>query len=289
MRPGASLRDALPGTACAEHARMDELAVAILAATASADLGANARLVAAAIIEAAGRGAQVLVTPECMLVGYPSAARASLGDVAWPEVERLEQELLAEARARGLLLLLGTAGRHPGGVSNQVLAGGAVAPVRYHKRCLTPIDRDHFVPGQEAVILAWGGWRLGVGICYDLRFPDVWMAMAARGVDGWLVSAHMAGPDPNPGTKRHVVPALCTVRAAETATPLAFANTAASDRYCDSACYDARGMPVVELAHGLALARLAHRRCLDPWYQGLHDTALARWRAAARDAEPAAR
>jgi predicted amidohydrolase len=259
---------------------MDELRTTCWAFTAGADIRANATAISHGLGAASRVGAAVLLTPECGLCGYPSAARESLADCDWRLLADCERQLAEQARTLGILLVLGTAGLHGAGVTNQALACGAVAEQRYHKQCLTPTDLKHFVPGHQQVVVETRGWRLGLGICYDLRFPDVWMSLAQAGVDAFLVIAHMAGPDADPGTKRRLIPTLCATRASETASPLAFANTSAPDRYCDSGCWDARGNPLVTGHEGLIDAKLVHRSSLDPWYQGLHDTAIGRWRSA---------
>ncbi len=132
-----------------------------------------------------------------------------------------------------------------------------------------------FAPGASSAVIAYRGWRFGLGICFDLRFPDHWLELAAAGADAFLVVAHMAGADPDPGTKRTIVPELCAVRAAETATPLVVCNTSAQDRHCASLHCDARGMRVGEAQDGMLTATLTHRSRLDPWYQDLHGQAVA--------------
>jgi len=261
---------------------MENLSVATWSFAAGADPEANAQVMSDGLRAAATAGAQVVVMPECCLTGYPSAGRVHLGDLDWVLVARLEQELAALSASLGVVLVAGTCARSADGCTNQALACVAGTLLRYDKRCLTPIDQGHFRAGSSALLIAAGGWRLGLGICYDLRFPDVWMELAARGADAFLVVAHMAGPDPDPGTKQALIPALCATRAAETATPLVLANTAGADRYLDSGIWDARGARLGSQVTGLLLANLRHRSRWDPWYAQLHDTALRRWRDAGR-------
>jgi len=261
---------------------MENLSVATWSFAACADPQANAQMMSDGLRAAAAAGAQVVVMPECCLTGYPSAGRSDLRDLDWALVARLEQELAGVSDSLGVALVAGTCARSAEGCTNQALACVAGAQVRYDKRCLTPIDQGHFRAGAAAVLITAGGWRLGLGICYDLRFPDVWMELAARGADAFLVVAHMAGPDPDPGTKQALIPALCATRAAETATPLVLANTAGADRYLDSGIWDARGVRCGSQVTGLLVQSLRHRTRWDPWYAQLHATALRRWRDAAR-------
>jgi predicted amidohydrolase len=246
-----------------------DLAVAAWAFIAGADPAANAGAIAAGLDAAAAAGARVAVFPECGLCGYPGAARADLAGLDWCALAEHEDALLLQAARLGLVAVIGTVERGPAGVLNQALVGGAVVPARYAKRSLTPGDRAHFAPGGRPLVVEVDGWRLGLGICFDLRFAPRWAELAALGADAFLVPAHMAGADVDPGTKAEVVPALCRVRAAEHAAPLLFANTAAADRWCDSLAVDARGVVVAVGDRGLVLARLRHRHCLHPWYGAL--------------------
>lgn len=260
----------------------ESLLVACWSFTARDDLAWNAATIERGIAEAQAAGAKVMLTPECALVGYPSVARADLAGVDWDQVAETEAQLLRSAERAALLLVLGSAapdGR--GAVTNDAVAGGVATPIRYHKRCLTPTDRHHFVGGNRAATINAWGWRFGLGVCYDLRFDDPWRELAQAGSDALLVIAHMAGPDLDPGTKAEVIPAFCAVRAGAWATPMAFANTAAADRWLGSGIWDARGVRVaaateVNDSGHLLLGTLAPRETFHPWYSGIRTMHLAR-------------
>ena len=102
------------------------------------------------------------------------------------------------------------------------------------------------------------------------------MQQAKAGVDAFLSIAHMAGTDGDPGTKAEVIPNLYSARAAEWATPLLLANTAAPDRWVDSGHWDARGVRVATKAEGLLLTTLQPRSTLSPWYSDLRVESLRR-------------
>jgi omega-amidase len=255
----------------------ESLRVAAIAMTAGAEPRANAATIAAALGTARAAGAALLLTPECALTGYPTAARASLDDLDWDEVLELEADLGTRARALGVGLVLGTAGRLSGVATNDALACGAVdGVVRYRKQCLTPPDRRHFAAGSEAGLFTCAGWRLGLTICFDVRFGDVWHELAGADADGFVNIAHMAGPDVDPGTKAEVIPAFYATRAAEWATPLVVCNTSAPDRWIDSAHWDARGVRVTSAADGLMVTELRRRVQHASWYTRLRDQQRAR-------------
>ena len=247
--------------------------VAVLSLVAGADIAANAAQLKAGLIDASRAGAQVVVAPECALIGYPSAVREGLAGIDWCAVAEHEDALLLEAERLGVLFVFGSAGPISGGLGNIAVAGGVAAPVRYAKRFLTPTDTRCFTPGTTTVTVAAFGWRFGLGICFDLRFPAHWAALAEAGADAFLVPSHMAGPDPDPGTKAVVIPALCIARAAELATPVVFANTAAADRWTDAAIHDVRGIALAS-GTGVFSATLRHRNAWDPWYARIHQMAV---------------
>ncbi len=239
------------------------------------DVEANRDRVAEGIEAAVESGVALLLVPECALTGYPGAARDNLAELDWGDVAVAEQTLAMQAEDAGLALVLGTASPWEGGITNDALATGAVSPAaRYRKRSLTPLDREHFGPGREAVVAEGAGWRLGLAICYDLRFPRVFAELARAGADAFVISAHLAGSEPEPGTKSQIMPAHCASRAAEWATPLLLCNTAAPDRWIDSGLWDARGLAVDERGEGLLLVDLVPRDALDPWYATIRRDAL---------------
>lgn len=260
---------------------MDPLRVAVLAFAATAEVAANQQAIAAAIAQAAGR-ADLLLTPECALCGYPPVTGAlDAGSCALAEAE---EQLCALAARHRLGLVLGTAGPDgQGGAWNLAVVGGALTAQRLAKRALTPSDRAWFAPGpRRSLVVPVGSWRIALGICYEIRQARWWYEAAAAGADAAVVIAHQAGTDPDPGTKAAVLPALHATRAAELAMPVVLANTAAPDRWLDSAAWDARGVCAQQLGEGLLIVELAHRSRLAPWYEGLRRDALDGWHRAER-------
>ncbi len=252
---------------------MSPLRVGAWSFSATSDLAANDAVIRSGVRAAAAAGVDVLLTPECGLPGYPGAVRSDFTDVDGCALADREDALLRFAEQHGVALVLGSAaGDGHGGWTNDAVTLAA----RYRKRCLTPGDVAYFVPGTTATVITVAGWRCGLAICYDLRFADVWADLHRQEVDALLVIAHMAGPDPDPGTKAAVIPAFCAVRAAEAATPLVFCNTAAADRWLDSAVWDACGLRVASQAEGLLVSELAPRASIAPWYAALRTTYLSR-------------
>lgn len=70
---------------------------------------------------------------------------------------------------------------------------------RYDKRHLFDVDipdstgcyreSDHTLPGQNLTVVNLEGFQVGLSVCYDLRFPEHFRAMAELGLDLILVPA----------------------------------------------------------------------------------------------------
>src|SRR5690606_1014799 len=137
------------------------------------DMPGNARRILDALRDAERAGADLTVTPELSLCGYPP--EDLLLRPAF--VDAIGQELLALApEVRQGTLLVGFAERVDGRCHNAVavLRDGRVADV-YRKQNLpnyTVFDEErYFEPGDRPCVFEVAGIRVGVVICEDLWFP----------------------------------------------------------------------------------------------------------------------
>jgi NAD+ synthase (glutamine-hydrolysing) len=137
------------------------------------DLSGNAARILVAAAEARRGGAQLLITPELSLCGYPPEdllLRPAFLSSCADELSRLA------ARVEGVTVLVGFPELAPDGRYNAVavLRDGKVT-ARYRKRCLpnyTVFDEQrYFNPGGDPCIVDVDGIRVGVIIC-----EDVWCA-----------------------------------------------------------------------------------------------------------------
>ena len=182
----------------------DSLTVAAVQLCSTDDVAANLATCRRLAAVAADGGAQVIVLPECF---------AFLGQ---REGDKMKAAEVIDAAAPGPILscLLELATRHRalvvGGGMPEVVAGDparsyntavAVGPdgalvACYRKIHLFDVDipaRDEsyresaFVaPGDSPRVLDTPAGRLGLAVCYDMRFPELFRAMSAAGAQ-WFV------------------------------------------------------------------------------------------------------
>ncbi len=162
--------------------------------------------VAPLVREAAAGGAQLIVTPEGTNVLQKNRALL-LPALKTPDADPVVQGLRALATELGVWLSIGSALvlREDGLAANrQLLIGpdGAVV-ASYDKLHMFDVDlptgetareSELYAPGDRAVAAATPFGPLGLTICYDMRFPAVYRALAKAGVKVITVPAAFTRP-----------------------------------------------------------------------------------------------
>jgi predicted amidohydrolase len=167
---------------------------AVLQMRSGRDLAKNVDTVAAAAKDAAAQGAAYLQTPEMTTIVERDRDRlvAAIGDDQRnPELDAFR----TIARDAGLHLHIGSMAVRVGDkAANRafVIDPNGEVVARYDKIHLFDVDlaggetwreSNAYVGGGKAVIADLPFARLGLGICYDLRFPQLFRAYGDAGVD----------------------------------------------------------------------------------------------------------
>jgi predicted amidohydrolase len=170
---------------------MAKLLAALVQMRVTADKAANLRAAAEWIGRCAGDGARLVMLPEMFCCPYQSTAfpryAEAQGGPAW--------QALAEAARQSQVYLVG-------GSMPEIDASGQIYNTCYvfdpqgqqigkhRKMHLFDIDvtggqrfreSDTLSPGSEITVVETDFGRLGVAICYDIRFPELARLMALRG------------------------------------------------------------------------------------------------------------
>ena len=167
------------------------LAVAGVQMVSGIDPAANCEAAAVAIAQAAAGGARVVVLPEYFcLLGQRDTDKVGLRE---PEGDGPLQSFLSEqASQHGIWLIGGTVpltSSRPSRVRNTCLVFGPDGrrSARYDKIHLFGFNRGEerfdesatIEAGRTPVVIDIDGWRIGVSVCYDLRFPELYRALAS--------------------------------------------------------------------------------------------------------------
>jgi predicted amidohydrolase len=180
--------------------------IAILQMTSGIDPAANAAALVRAVEDAAGGGAQMLFTPEMSGMLDRDRDRAVGKIVA--EADNLVLTAVREAAGRvGMWIALGSLAmrRDDGRWANRSFlidgAGGIVA--RYDKIHMFDValatgeswrESAAYAPGETVVTAETPLGRLGLTVCYDLRFPALFEELGRRCCDVIAIPAAFTVP-----------------------------------------------------------------------------------------------
>jgi predicted amidohydrolase len=255
----------------------------------------SARTLVEAVERAAGEGADMLFTPEMSGVLDRDRARAAANIVAEADDVVLAATREAAAKAGlwvhiGSLAVKAEQGSAPYVNRGFVIDDTGAIRARYDKIHLFDVDlptgeswreSNSYVPGDRVVAVdtPWG--RLGLSVCYDLRFPDLYFALSDAGATMLAIPAAFTVPTGK--AHWHV---LQRARAIESAAFVIAAGQAGHhadgrDTFGHSLVIDPWGEVLLDMGEGLGLgyaeidparveqARgripvLAHRRPLGP-------------------------
>jgi len=179
---------------------------ALLQMTAGIDPVANAATLVDATVRAAGEGAAMLFTPEMAGLIDRDRDRAGRHIVAEDE-DPVLSEVREAAATSGIWVHLGSLAirREDGRLANRgfvIDADGAIR-ARYDKLHLFDVDLPtgerwresaSYAPGETAVVVDTPVGALGLTICYDLRFPALFSALAQAGATVIAVPAAFTRP-----------------------------------------------------------------------------------------------
>ena len=166
-----------------------KMTVAAIQMVSTPDPAENRQAVAARVDEAARAGASMVLLPEYWpLLGMTDADK--LAHAEQPGDGPLQQFMSSMAKQHGQWLIGGTiplASAEPGKVLNTLLAYGPDGELaaRYDKIHLFGFTRGQesydesrtIVPGDDVTVLETPQLRVGLSVCYDLRFPELYRAM----------------------------------------------------------------------------------------------------------------
>ncbi len=194
------------------------------------DPEANLRRAASFIRSASRKHCDVIAFPEDFLAG-PIERRRDLDDTKHAYRDRF----IRLAADNGIDIVAGSVIERQGekryNTSYYVDMNGKVLS-RYRKMNLWTKERGYFKSGDRVSVFRTRYGKVGVAICWDLAFEDVFKEMKKRGVEIVFCPSWWSREDREPllryniNVENDVVNALCTCRAFENGVVLVYCNAA---------------------------------------------------------------
>jgi predicted amidohydrolase len=157
------------------------------------DIDANVRKMREFCSRAKEAGAELVVFPEMADTGYSMPA---IQTHAKPWTEGAVPELRKMAKALSLAIVCGVSERDGGRIYNSQVSLDAKGEIagsyrKTHLFAMAPTDEQIcFSAGGEFRSFPLGEVRLGLSICYDLRFPEVYRTLAVeQGANVFVISS----------------------------------------------------------------------------------------------------
>ncbi len=245
----------------------------------------NLRVAGALLREAKEAGAEVACLPENFsFIGLRDADKLGVAetDGAGP----VQDFLRDTARSLGLWILAGTIlirGGAEGRVANASLLFDAAGrrAARYDKIHLFDVtipgrneqyrESTHVAPGNDLVLADTPAGRLGMSVCYDMRFPELYRELVARGAEWLAIPAAFTVPTGlahwETLLRARAIENLCHV----VAPAQAGTHSSGRETYGDSLIVDYWGQVLARLAKGggviiadIDLAKQAETRARFP-------------------------
>jgi len=225
-----------------------------------ANLEEAEKLIAAAVQQ----GAELVVLPENFaIMGMTEADKVGIAEV--PGSGQIQDYLAGQAKKHGIWLVGGTVpieSKEAGKVSATCLLYNDKGEVvsRYNKIHLFDVtleegnesynESETTASGDEVVVTDTPFGRLGLAVCYDLRFPELFRAMADQGMEICVIpsafTSHTGKAHWESLLRARAIENLCFIIAADQGGY----HVNGRETYGDSMIIDQWGMVLNRLPHG---------------------------------------
>jgi omega-amidase len=184
---------------------------ALLQFSINPDPNKNYQKIENAILQAKENNADVLVTQECALSGYPPIEIESVEEINFEKQEKELQKITALAKENEINVLLGLIRKADDQIKNSVAILSPSGTIDYYdKRALWGWDLDNYSPGTISNgIVIINGIKIGIRICFEIRFPEYFRELYKENVDIAIIQSNDVSKEPNPNRieimKSHLV------------------------------------------------------------------------------------
>ena len=137
-----------------------------------------------AIITAAQNDIKLLIFPECALTGYPPRDMLNCSLVNFEALEQIYGELQKLVDDNEIYVIVGTIVKENERYYNRAFVFVPHGKrVMYDKRALWGWDKENFDCGNTAGVFKIEDWKIGIRICYEVRFPEYFRELYKENTD----------------------------------------------------------------------------------------------------------
>ena len=155
----------------------------------------------------AKEGAKLIVFPECALTGYVFTSLEEALPIAEPIPGPSTERILAACRDLNVYVIIGMLEKDKDKCYNVAVLLGPQGLVGKHRKLHLPyLGVDHFVNHGDLPLTVYETevGRIGMGICYDINFPEHARVLALQGADVIVLPTNW--PELTEFIPEHIIP-----------------------------------------------------------------------------------
>lgn len=150
----------------------------------SGSMNQNYEQIESAIKQAKNQKVKLLVFPECALTGYPPRDIGSSSEADFTKLDGIYRRLQENCNLSDMYIIVGTIVRENGKYYDAAMLFSPYKKIQiYHKRALWGWDKDNFETGNNEGVFYADDWKIGIRICYEIRFPEFFRELYKKQTD----------------------------------------------------------------------------------------------------------
>lgn len=207
----------------------------------------NLKIIEKAVLQASREEVKLLAFPECALTGYPPRDIDSPYLVDFDALNLAFERLQELAADNNIHIIVGSITRENNKYYNSAIV---FAPNQektiYHKRALWGWDKDNFSTENSNGIFDIDGFKIGIRICFEVRFPEFFRELYKAHTDLNIILFYDVS-DINDAERYEMIKAHIKTRAVENVTHTLSVNSISPYQTAPTALYDKSGHTLIEL------------------------------------------
>lgn len=208
----------------------------------------NLETVKNAVMQAVQEGVKLLVFPECALTGYPPRDMESAACVKFDELSVAYEQLQNLVDENDIHIICGTIVREDNQYYNSaMILFSHQGKQFYHKRALWGWDKDNFCVGNEHGVFEIEGLKIGVRICFEVRFPEFFRELYKEHTDLNIILFYDVA-DYDDEKRYELIKSHILTRAVENVTYTLSVDAISPYQTAPTALYDKSGDSLMELS-----------------------------------------
>lgn len=211
------------------------------------EINRNFSIMKQAIEEAIQKGIKLLIFPECALTGYPPRDIENSSVVEFDKLHMVYEQIQKLVDCNNIYVIAGTIIKEDEKFYNSaIFFSPHKEKLFYHKRALWGWDKDNFSIGNMDGIFEIENLKIGVRICFEVRFPEFFRELYREHTDLNIILFYDVS-DYDDEQRYSIIESHIRTRAVENVTYTLTVDAIHPYQTAPTALYDRSGVRVVEL------------------------------------------